>query len=181
MIPSEIANKALNSTLEAVQPLMKCCMKLKESDPTTLIFSDEIARWVAKYLKLYGGAATLFSPQLLSCAAVIQQHSKAGAFVSLPDWNSVVDNDLHIKTHSWFHKTVGNRPPPSAYPNTGPEPSMSSSTVPVEKNSTRGCIVIASKGLDLIQSLHVVPKAQPSIAELLPPAAPIAEPLILGV
>ncbi|KAG2099263.1 uncharacterized protein F5147DRAFT_655862 [Suillus discolor] len=178
MTPSDIANEALNSTLEAVQPLMKRCMKLKESDPTALIFSDEIARRVAKDLKLYGGAATLFSPQLLSCAAVIRQHSKAGAFVSLPDWNSVVDNDPRIKTHPQFHKTVGYCPPPPAYPNAELEPSMSSSTVPVEPNSTRGTLVIASKAPDLIQSLHVVPEVQPSIAELLPPAAPVAEPLI---
>ncbi|KAG2089727.1 uncharacterized protein F5147DRAFT_658328, partial [Suillus discolor] len=180
MTPSDIANEALNSTLEAVQPLMKRCMKLKESDPTALIFSNEIARRVAKDLKLYGGAATSFSPQLLSCAAVIRQHSKAGAFVSLPDWNSMVDNDPRIKTHPWFHKTVGYRPPPPAYPDAEPEPSMSSSTVPAEPNSTRGTLVIASKAPDLIQSLHVVPEVQPSIAELLPPAAPVVEPLISG-
>ncbi|KAG1887526.1 uncharacterized protein F5891DRAFT_988128 [Suillus fuscotomentosus] len=181
MTPSDIANEALNSTLEAVQPLMKRCMKLKESDPTALIFSDEIARRVAKDLKLYGGASTSFSPQLLSCAAVIRQHSKAGAFVSLPDWNSVVDNDPRIKTHPRFHKTIGYRPPPPAYPDAEPEPSMSSSTVPAEPNSTRGTLVIASKAPDLIQSLHVVPEVQPSIAELLSPAAPVAEPLISGV
>ncbi|KAG2109996.1 uncharacterized protein F5147DRAFT_772842 [Suillus discolor] len=181
MTPSEIANEALNSTLEAVQPLMKHCMKVKESDPTALIFSDEIARRVAKDLKLYGGAATSFSPQLLSCAAVIRQHSKAGAFVSLPDWNSVVDNDPRIKTHPRFHKTVGYRPPPPAYPDAEPEPSMSSSTVPAEPNSMRGTLVIASKAPDLIQSLYVVPEVQPSISELLPPAALVAEPLISGV
>jgi hypothetical protein len=57
MTPSDIANEALNSTLEAVQPLMKRCMKLKESDPTALIFSDEIARRVvsltANFCEMY--------------------------------------------------------------------------------------------------------------------------------
>ncbi|KAG1786418.1 hypothetical protein EV424DRAFT_1356750, partial [Suillus variegatus] len=179
MTPSDIANEALNSTLEAVQPLMKRCMKLKESDPTALIFSDEIAR--LGDLKLYGGAATSFSPQLLSCAAVVRQYSKAGAFVSLPDWNSVVDNDPRIKMHPRFHKTVGYRPPPPAYPDAEPEPSMSSSTVPAEPHSTGGTLVVASKAPDLIQSLHVVPEVQPSISQLLSPAAPVAEPIISGI
>ncbi|KAG1792089.1 uncharacterized protein HD556DRAFT_1482927 [Suillus plorans] len=187
MTPLEMANEALNSTLEAVQPLMKRCMKLKESDPTALIFSDEIARRVAKDLKLYGGAATSFSPQLLSCAAVVRQHSKAGAFVSLPNWNSMVDNDPCIRTHPWFHKTVGYCPPPRTYPNEEPELSMSSSTVLVEPHSTRGTLIdiipactpeqlMASKAPDLIQSLHVVPEAQPSISELPSPAAPHCNP-----
>jgi hypothetical protein len=46
MTPSEVANDALNATLEAVQALMKRCMKLKESDPVALTLSDEIARRV---------------------------------------------------------------------------------------------------------------------------------------
>ncbi|KAG1789222.1 hypothetical protein EV424DRAFT_1355829 [Suillus variegatus] len=181
MTPSEIANEALNSTLEAVKPLMKRCMKLKESDPTALIFSDEIARRVAKDLKLYGGTATSFSPQLLSCAAVVRQYSKAGAFVSLPDWNSVVDNDPRIKMHPRFHKTVGYRPPPPVYPDAEPEPSMSSSTVQAEPHSMGGTLVVASKAPDLIQSLHVVPEVQPTISQLLSPAAPVAEPIISGI
>ncbi|KAG1787881.1 uncharacterized protein HD556DRAFT_1312461 [Suillus plorans] len=85
---------------------MKCCMKLEESDPGTLTLSDEIARHLAKYLKLYGGSATLFTPQLLSCATVVREHSKAGIFVSLPDLKTVINNDLRIKSHLWFHKTV---------------------------------------------------------------------------
>ncbi|KAG2086820.1 uncharacterized protein F5147DRAFT_659119 [Suillus discolor] len=109
MTPSEIANNALQATLETVQSLMKHCMKLKESDPGTLTLSDEIARCLAKDLKLYGGSATLFSPQLLSCAAIVREHSKAGIFVSLPNWKTVIDNDPRIKSHPWFHKTVDYR------------------------------------------------------------------------
>ncbi|KAG2060999.1 hypothetical protein BDR06DRAFT_966808 [Suillus hirtellus] len=93
----------------------------------------------------------------------------------------MVNNDPHIKTHPQFHKTVGYCPLPPAYPDAEPEPSMSSSTVLVEPNLMRGTLVIASKAPDLIQSLHVVPEVQPSIAELLPPAASVVEPLISGV
>ncbi|KAG2099265.1 uncharacterized protein F5147DRAFT_655864 [Suillus discolor] len=83
MTPSEIANNALQATLETVQSLMKRCMKLKESDPGTLNVSDEIAR------RLYW------------------EHSKAGIFVSLPDWKTVIDDDPRIRSHPRFHKTSG--------------------------------------------------------------------------
>ncbi|KAG1844457.1 hypothetical protein F4604DRAFT_1937496 [Suillus subluteus] len=134
MTPSEIANNALNATLEAVQSMMKHCMKLKEDDPVTLTLSDEITRRVAKDLKLHGGSATLFSPQLLSCAAVVRQYSKAGTFVSLPNWNSVVNNYPHIKTHPQFHKTVDYRPS-LASANAEPEPTTLSSVVLVNQPS----------------------------------------------
>ncbi|KAG1797675.1 hypothetical protein EV424DRAFT_1352692 [Suillus variegatus] len=52
MTPQEVANDALNTTLIDVQSLMKRCMKLKEADPETFRLSDEIARRVAKDLKL---------------------------------------------------------------------------------------------------------------------------------
>ncbi|KAG2086818.1 uncharacterized protein F5147DRAFT_659117 [Suillus discolor] len=188
MTPSEIANKALDSTLEVVQLLMKCCMKLKESDPATLIISDEIARWVAKDLKLYGGTPTSFSPQLLSFAAIVRQHSKAGKFVSLPDWNSMMENDQRIKTHPLFHKTVGYRPS-LTHPDAEPEPSMSSSTVLLEPHSTSGTVVetcmpqhlVASKAPHLIQSLHVVPEVQLRTSEWISPVAPVVEPMMSGV
>ncbi|KAG1905000.1 uncharacterized protein F5891DRAFT_976574 [Suillus fuscotomentosus] len=85
-------------------------MKLKEGDSAAgLALSDEIARRVAKDLKLYAGHATSFSPQLLSCAAVVRQYSKAGVFQALPDWTTIVDNDPRIKHHPRFHKTVNYR------------------------------------------------------------------------
>lgn len=227
MTPSEIANKAFDTTLEVVQLLMKRCMKLKESDPAALIISDEIAKRVvsfaayncqcifvdkqlnlsqAKDLKLYGGNATSFSPQLLSFAAVVRQHSKAGRFVSLPDWNSVMDNDPRIKTHPLFHKTVGYRPY-LAYPDAEPESSMPSSAVPLEPHSTIGTVVeastpqqlVTSMAPQLIQSLHVVPEVKPLLVvpEVKPlhvvpemqlmtseppsPAAPGVEPMMSGV
>ncbi|KAG1893518.1 uncharacterized protein F5891DRAFT_1196371 [Suillus fuscotomentosus] len=109
MTPSE-ADAALNNTLEDVQSLIKRCMKLKEGDSAAgLALSDEIARRVAKDLKLYAGHATSFSPQLLSCAAVVRQYSKAGVFQALPDWTTIVDNDPRIKHHPRFHKTVNYR------------------------------------------------------------------------
>ncbi|KAG2108988.1 uncharacterized protein F5147DRAFT_652566 [Suillus discolor] len=132
MISQEAANDALDTTLAAVQSLMKRCMKLKEADPETLRLSDEIARQVAKDLKLYAGNATSFSPLLLSCAAVIWQHSQGGTFESVPDWTSVAADDPRIKSHPQFKKTVDYRPPSvldvsllatsSAIPTTFPTP-----------------------------------------------------------
>ncbi|KAG2100182.1 uncharacterized protein F5147DRAFT_777088 [Suillus discolor] len=87
MTPLEIANNTLQATLKTVQSLMKRYRQTPD-------------------LKLYGGSATSFSPQLLSCAAVVREHSKAGIFVSLLDWKTVIDNDPRIKSHPWFHKTV---------------------------------------------------------------------------
>ncbi|KAG2092285.1 uncharacterized protein F5147DRAFT_657699 [Suillus discolor] len=107
MTPSEAANDALNATLAAVQPLIKCCMKLKEGDPETLRLLDDIARRMAKDLKTHAGDATSFSPQLLSCTAIIWQYSKGGTFQHVPDWSSVADNDPRIKSHLRFEKTVG--------------------------------------------------------------------------
>ncbi|KAG2056547.1 hypothetical protein BDR06DRAFT_1005849 [Suillus hirtellus] len=106
----EAANDTLNITLATLQSLIKHCIHLKQGDQEALKLSDEIARRMAKDLKLYGGSATSFSPQLLSCAAVVRQYSKGGAFETLPDWNSVVDDDPHIKTHPRFHKTLDYRP-----------------------------------------------------------------------
>ncbi|KAG1881028.1 uncharacterized protein F5891DRAFT_991408 [Suillus fuscotomentosus] len=206
MTPSEIANKAFDTTLEVVQLLMKRCMKLKESDPAVLIISDEIAKQVAKDLKLYGGNTTLFSPQLLSFAAVVWQHSKAGRFVSLPDWNSMMDNDPRIKTHPLFHKTVGYCSS-LVYPDTEPESSMPSSAVLLEPHSMIGTVMeastpqqlVTSMAPQLIQSLHVVPEVKPLLVvpEVKPlhvvpemqlmtseppsPAAPGVEPMMSGV
>ncbi|KAG2341753.1 hypothetical protein BDR05DRAFT_949561 [Suillus weaverae] len=67
----------------------------------------------ARDLKTYGGDATSFSPLLLSFAAIVCQHLKGGVFQTLPDWNSVVENDSCIKSHPWFHKTVGYGPLPA--------------------------------------------------------------------
>ncbi|KAG2052603.1 hypothetical protein BDR06DRAFT_1009451 [Suillus hirtellus] len=86
----DVANDMLNTTLATLQSLIRCCIQLKQEDPEALKLSDEIARRVAKDLRLYGGNATSFSPQLLSCAAV----------------NSVVDDDPCIKSHPHFHKML---------------------------------------------------------------------------
>ncbi|KAG1837206.1 hypothetical protein C8R48DRAFT_782774 [Suillus tomentosus] len=86
--------------------------EVKEGDSATaLALSDEIARRLAKDLKLYGGSATSFSPQLLSCAAVIRQYTKGGMFTSSPDWTTVGDNDPRIKDHPRFQKTIHYRAP----------------------------------------------------------------------
>ncbi|KAG1898523.1 uncharacterized protein F5891DRAFT_1190907 [Suillus fuscotomentosus] len=90
-VPPEVANDALNAMLAVVQSLAQRCIKVKKGDPEGLKLSDEIARRVAKDLKLYSGNATSFSPQLLSFAAVVRQHSKGGAFENVPDWTSTVD------------------------------------------------------------------------------------------
>ncbi|KAG1902977.1 uncharacterized protein F5891DRAFT_1186117 [Suillus fuscotomentosus] len=122
MTPSEAANNALNATLAAVQPLMKRCMKLKEDDPESLTLSDDIARCVAKDLRMHAGDATLFSLQLLSCAAVIWQYSKGGTFECVPDWTSVSDNESRIQSHPRFDKTVGYRSPSEIEVSTSFEP-----------------------------------------------------------
>ncbi|KAG2058598.1 hypothetical protein BDR06DRAFT_968588 [Suillus hirtellus] len=111
MTPTQSANNALNATLADVQLLMKCCMKFKEADPETFRLLDEIARQVAKDLKLYMGTATSFPPLLLSCAAIIWQYSKAGTFESVPNWTSTTEDDPRIKTHPRFKKTLGYCPP----------------------------------------------------------------------
>ncbi|KAG2100181.1 uncharacterized protein F5147DRAFT_777087 [Suillus discolor] len=106
----KVANDVLDTTLATLQSLIKRCIHLKQGDPEALKLSDEIARHVAKDLRLYGGSATSFSPQLLSCATIVRQYSKGGAFESLPDWNSMVDDDPRIKSHPHFHKTLDYRP-----------------------------------------------------------------------
>ncbi|KAG1895094.1 uncharacterized protein F5891DRAFT_1194610 [Suillus fuscotomentosus] len=180
MTPSEIADNALNATLEKVQSLMKLCIKLKASDPGTLTLSDEIARWLAKDLKLYGGSATSFSPQLLSCAAIVRQHSKAGAFVSLPDWTSVMDNDLRIKSHPQCHKMVDYRP------FSQPEPTTSSSAVPAEVQSTtqtltKSILAIGPTQLASSKAKQPVPPADqevlPNAFALRSPTVPVTEPI----
>ncbi|KAG2058421.1 hypothetical protein BDR06DRAFT_968433 [Suillus hirtellus] len=110
-VPTQAANDALNVTLEVVQSLMKRCIKVKEGDPEAFRLSDDIARRVAKDLKLYGGSATSFSPRLLSFAAIVREHSMGGAFESVPDWTTVTDDDPRIKNHPRFEKTLDYRPP----------------------------------------------------------------------
>ncbi|KAG2354408.1 hypothetical protein BDR07DRAFT_1494624 [Suillus spraguei] len=114
MTPSETANKALNETLANVESLIRRCIKLREGDPEALSLSDAIARRVANDLKLHGENATSFSPKLLSCAAVVRQYSKGGAFEIPPDWSFVMEDDPRIKNHPRFQKTAGYRPPSPA-------------------------------------------------------------------
>ncbi|KAG2058428.1 hypothetical protein BDR06DRAFT_1004144 [Suillus hirtellus] len=180
MTPLEIADNTLNATLEKVQSLMKLCIKLKASDPGTLTLSDEITRRLAKDLKLYGGSTTLFSPQLLSCAAVVWQHSKAGAFVSLPNWTSVMDNDPCIKSHPQCHKTVDYRPCSQ------PEPTTSSSAVLAEVQSTtqtltKSILAIGPTQLASLKAKQPVPPADqevlPNAFVLRPPTVPVTEPI----
>ncbi|KAG2354412.1 hypothetical protein BDR07DRAFT_1382267 [Suillus spraguei] len=118
MTPSEVANDVLHDTVEYLQTLIRRCMKLRQDDPMVFTLSDEIARRVARDIKLYGGPATSFSPQLLSMAAVVREHSRGGKFLSLPDWNTVADDDPRIKTHPRFQKTLNyqSRRPPTTLP-----------------------------------------------------------------
>ncbi|KAG2085102.1 uncharacterized protein F5147DRAFT_782210 [Suillus discolor] len=109
MTPADAANEALNETLAAVQLLMKRCMMLWQGDPEALKLSDEIARRVAKDLRLHAGIATSLSPQLLSCAAIVRDCSKGGVFQTSPDWTSVTDKDPRIKCHLQFNKTIDYR------------------------------------------------------------------------
>ncbi|KAG2112363.1 uncharacterized protein F5147DRAFT_650997 [Suillus discolor] len=131
-----ITNNALNATLAAVQPLIKHCMKLKEGDPETLTLSDDIARRVAKDLRIHAGDATSFSPQLLSCAAVIRQYSKGGAFQCVPDWTSVSDDDPRIKNHPRFDKTMGYRSPAAVEASTCFEPPHAPAPALLSTNDT---------------------------------------------
>ncbi|KAG2108987.1 uncharacterized protein F5147DRAFT_773319 [Suillus discolor] len=72
--------------------------------------------------KIHAGDATSFFPQLLSCAAVIRQYSKGGAFQRVPDWTSVSDDDPRIKNHPRFDKTVGYHGPAAVEVSTCFEP-----------------------------------------------------------
>ncbi|KAG2053192.1 hypothetical protein BDR06DRAFT_972439 [Suillus hirtellus] len=110
MTPADTANKALNETLAAVQLLMKWCMMLQQGNPEALKLLDEITRWLANDLKRHAGIATSFSPELLSCAAIVRDCSKGGIFQTLPDWGSVTNKDLRIKGHLQFNKTINYRP-----------------------------------------------------------------------
>ncbi|KAG2058070.1 hypothetical protein BDR06DRAFT_968987 [Suillus hirtellus] len=89
MTPADTANEALDTTLVAMQLLIKQCMLLESGDPEVLRISDEISRHV-----------------LLSCTAIVQECSKAGTFQTMLDWTSMIDNDPRIKGHPWFNKTL---------------------------------------------------------------------------
>ncbi|KAG2086825.1 uncharacterized protein F5147DRAFT_659124 [Suillus discolor] len=163
-IPLEVANDALNVTLTVVQSLMKRCIKVKEGDPEALRLSDEIARRVAKDLKLYSGDATSFSPQLLSFAAIVKQHSKGGAFENIPDWTSVTNDDPRIQSHPRFEKTVHYCPP-----STLRIPTITTSTdIPATVPTTPDFIVPPSAAS--------TPPSMPSHTVLGLVAKPVAEP-----
>ncbi|KAG2060998.1 hypothetical protein BDR06DRAFT_1002190 [Suillus hirtellus] len=74
------ANDALNITLATLQLLIKHCIHLKQGDQEALKLSDEIARCVG------------------------------GTFETLPNWNSVVNDDPCIKSHPCFPKTLDYHP-----------------------------------------------------------------------
>ncbi|KAG1829558.1 hypothetical protein DFJ58DRAFT_848673 [Suillus subalutaceus] len=122
MTASETANNTLNTTLMAVESLIQHFTEFKHGNPEALKLSDEIARCMARDLKLYGDDATSFSPKLLSCAAIVRQHAKGGIFQTLADWSSVVPNDTRIKGHPRFQKTVNYIPSAVDVPPTGPTP-----------------------------------------------------------
>ncbi|KAG2058597.1 hypothetical protein BDR06DRAFT_968587 [Suillus hirtellus] len=133
---------------------------LKEGDSATgLALSDEIARQVAKDLKLYGGSATSFSPQLLSCAAVVWQYSKGGMFESLPDWTTVSNNDPRIKTHLHFNKMI-HYGAPTGSRNMDPEPAP----VQMDVQAT----VSTFQTLDSLEGHHMANIHSAATAKLLP-------------
>ncbi|KAG2047700.1 hypothetical protein BDR06DRAFT_976540 [Suillus hirtellus] len=51
------------------------------------------------------------------------EHSKAGIFVSLPDWKTIIDDNPCIKSHPQFHKTL------DYCPSTFAEPQLTTATV----------------------------------------------------
>ncbi|KAG2046018.1 hypothetical protein BDR06DRAFT_977794 [Suillus hirtellus] len=85
-------------------------IEVKENDPEALRLLDEIARCMAKDLKMYGRCATSFLPQLLSFAAVVRENSKGSVFESVPDWTSITDDNPCIKSHPHFDKTIDYHP-----------------------------------------------------------------------
>ncbi|KAG1786197.1 uncharacterized protein HD556DRAFT_1449932 [Suillus plorans] len=163
-VPPEAANDALKVTLAVVQSLMKRCIKVKEGDPEALKLSDEIARRVARDLKLYAGTATSFSPLLLSCAAIIWQYSRGGAFQSVPDWTSVTDDDPRIKDHPRFQKTVHYHPPSAL-----DVPVIATSSIPTTIPATTSALIVPPFPPSALPSL-------PSRTDLDLVAKPVAEP-----
>ncbi|KAG1823317.1 hypothetical protein EV424DRAFT_1538472 [Suillus variegatus] len=164
-VPPEAANDALNVTLAIVQSLMKRCIKVKEGNPKALKLSDEIARRVARDLKLYAGTATSFSPLLLSCATIIRQYSRGSAFQSVPDWTSITDDDPRIKDHPQFQKTVDYHPPSVL-----DVPAIAtSSTIPTTIPTTTSALIVPPFTPSALPSL-------PSCTDLDLVAKPVVEP-----
>ncbi|KAG2089736.1 uncharacterized protein F5147DRAFT_780529 [Suillus discolor] len=177
-IPTEAANDALNITLAVVQSLMKRCIKVKEGDPEALKLSDEIARCMARDLKLYSGNATSFSPWLLSFAAVVRQHSRGGAFQSVPDWTSVADDDPWIKDHPQSEKTMVYHPPSVL-----DVPAVAtSSTIPTTIPTTTSTLIVPPLTPSALPSMpcrmdpDLITKPNPSRTDLDLIAKPVAEP-----
>ncbi|KAG2060996.1 hypothetical protein BDR06DRAFT_966805 [Suillus hirtellus] len=137
------------------------------------MLSEKIARHLAKDLKLYGGSVTSFSPQLLSCAAVVWEHSKAGIFVSLPDWKTIIDDNPCIMSHLRFHKTVDYRP----------------SILPEHNPPVLALAVLEEAAKPLAESIPVMMPAMPFVSNTFVPSTPVLqtsevpvmEPMVLDI
>ncbi|KAG1856770.1 hypothetical protein F4604DRAFT_1931768 [Suillus subluteus] len=108
MSSSQQANDTFNLVAEKVHWLIARSSKLKVSDLAAKPLAHEIAVTLATAFAQHGNAATSLAPKLLSC-------------------NAISDDDLRIRNHPLFPKTIGYKPPtcppaPPAAPPTPPAP-----------------------------------------------------------
>ncbi|KAG1849742.1 hypothetical protein F4604DRAFT_1934769 [Suillus subluteus] len=128
MSSSQQANDVFNLVAKKVHRLIARFSKLKVGDPAAKPLAHEIAVTLATAFAQHGNAATSLAPKLLSCVAEIRDKSGPnGKLKALPDWNAISDDDLHIRNHPLFPKTVGYKPltfptAPPAAPPTPPAP-----------------------------------------------------------
>ncbi|KAG1837175.1 hypothetical protein DFJ58DRAFT_734528 [Suillus subalutaceus] len=112
MSSSQQANDAFNLVAKKIHQLIASSSKLQVGDPAAKPLAHEIAMTLATAFAQHGNATTSVAPKLLSCAAEIRAKSGPnGKLKALPDWNAILDDDLRIRNHPLFPKTVRYKPP----------------------------------------------------------------------
>ncbi|KAG0691616.1 hypothetical protein DFH29DRAFT_884064 [Suillus ampliporus] len=123
MSSAQEANDAFNLVTDKISCLITWSQKMKAGDTDAKRLAHEIAVTLATAFAQHGSAATLFSPRLLSCTAKIRDNSAPnGKLKGLPDWAAISDDDVRIRDHPLFHKTVGFTYPSSTPSSPTPAP-----------------------------------------------------------
>ncbi|KAG0701029.1 hypothetical protein DFH29DRAFT_876208 [Suillus ampliporus] len=145
MSSAQEANNAFNLVTDKISRLITRSQKMKAGDADAKRLAHEIAVTLATAFAQHGSAATSFSPRLLSCTAEIWDNSAPnGKLKGLPDWAAISDDDVRIRDHPLFYKTVGfaypsstpsspaPAPPAPAAPST---PEVASTLLPISSHS----------------------------------------------
>ncbi|KAG1883064.1 hypothetical protein F4604DRAFT_1677981 [Suillus subluteus] len=131
MSSSQQANDVFNLVTEKIHWLIARSSKLEVGDPAAKPLAHEIAVTLIYLLfrQLHLPSMAMlphhWPPSSLSCAAEIRDKSVPnGKLKALPDWNAISDDDLHIRNHPLFPKTIGYKPPtcPPTPPTAPPTP-----------------------------------------------------------